>query len=245
MRAPDHPPDAELTPPACRATVAGIQRALDGQPAADALDADPHAGACVSCRARLRAARVLLAVLATPAEQASARAGFADRVLDAVQADRRAGVFRRRLTGAAGAFALAAAVLVAAFAVVGPTPAPGPLPPRETAKPVEVVPEPRPNPVPEPRPIRVGDEFARATQALRDVPKPLTDSVAVAPKLFDALSDPFTGPVPGPMGALEPARKSLSDLPDAARTGLAPVTGTTQKAFDKFLRDVASFTPKS
>ena len=53
-------------------------------------------------------------------------------------------------------------------------------------------------------------------------------------KLTDALTRP------PPAGRLEPARKSLADLPDAARAGLEPVTGTAQKAFARLLRDVGA-----
>ena len=72
--------------------------------------------------------------------------------------------------------------------------------------------------------------------------------MAVAPKVFDVLTGPFRLPAPpaDPMAnALEPARKSLAELPVAARAGLEPVTGTAEKAFARFLRDVGSVTPNS
>ena len=249
-------PFADTDPPApeCRAAVAHIQRLLDGETAPDTLDADPHVGVCAVCRARLRAARVLLSVFATP-EPVAVPAGFADRTVKAMWDDRhtrtRQGVYK-----AAAWLALAAAVVFAAFAILRPSPKQemvlhNELPRLETTTPPEVAPEPRAKtpPAPNPRPIRIGDEFAKAGQAFRDAPKPLTDSVAVAPKLFDAFTGTFTmPPTPAPMGmgeALEPARKSIADLPDAARTGLEPVTGTTQKAFDRLLRDVALVKPKS
>ena len=47
----------------------------------------------------------------------------------------------------------------------------------------------------------------------------------------------------------EPTRDALAELPDAARSGLEPVTSTTQKAFARLLRDVGgvqvSTRPKS
>jgi hypothetical protein len=45
--------------------------------------------------------------------------------------------------------------------------------------------------------------------------------------------------------ALAPARKSLSEIPVAARAGLEPVTDTAEKAFTRFLRDVGSVKPNS
>lgn len=250
--------ESEPVPPQCRATVARIQLALDGETPAGALDADPHAGACAACRDRVGAARALLSALAAPAEPVAVPAGFADRVLVAVLADawaapRPTGVRRRVWRGAALA-GLAAAVLVAVFVVlprwdrernrrpdtfadVRPSIVAPPGPPEVVA------PAPREKP-----PVRIGPEVAKAGQALRETPQPIADSVAAAPKLFGAFAAALRVPdePAGPMGAaLEPARRSLADLPDAARTGLAPVTGTAQKAFDRLLRDVAAVKPKS
>src|SRR5262249_3038582 len=107
---------------------------------------------------------------------------------------------------------------------------------------------PTPAPAPDPRPIRIGDEFAKTTQSILETPKPLTDSVAVAPKLFEAITNSFKLPdmAPDPMGAaLEPARKSLTELPVVARSGLEPVTDTAEKAFKRFLTDVGAVKPNS
>jgi hypothetical protein len=52
--------------------------------------------------------------------------------------------------------------------------------------------------------------------------------------------------MPDPMNqALEPARKTLAELPSVARTGLEPITGTAEKAFHRFLRDLNSVKPNS
>ena len=246
-------PDDEPVPPECRATVARIQSALDGD--ADALATDAHATACAACRERVRAARVLLAVLATPAEPVAVPTGFADRVVKAMWADRHVRT-RRGVYKTFAYLALAASVLIAVFGIVfsGLRQKPDnflPAVPFETAKPTEVAPAPRektPAPAPEPRPIRFGDAVANTGQAIRDTPRPFAESVAVAPKVFDVLTGPFRLPAPpaDPMAnALEPARKSLAELPVAARAGLEPVTGTAEKAFARFLRDVGSVTPNS
>ena len=103
-------------------------------------------------------------------------------------------------------------------------------------------------PAPEPRPIRFGEAVANTEQAILDTPQPFAGSMAVAPKVFDALTSPFKLPAQpaDPMGvALEPARKSLAEIPVAARAGLEPVTGTAEKAFNRFLRDVGSVKPNS
>lgn len=245
-------PDDEPVPPECRATVARIQSALDGD--ADALAADPHATACAACRERVRAARVLLAVLAMPAEPVAVPAGFADRVVKAMWADRHVRT-RRGVYKTFAYLALAASVLIAVFGIVfsGKRQKPDnflPAVPFETAQLLEVAPAPREKtpPAPEARPIRFGEAVANTGQAIRDTPRPFAESVAVAPKVFDVLTGPFRLPAPpaDPMAnALEPARKSLAELPVAARAGLEPVTGTAEKAFARFLRDVGSVTPNS
>lgn len=253
-------PEDEPVPPECRATVDRIQNALDGA-GTDALDADPHATACPACRERVRAARVLLSVLAMPSEPVAVPAGFADRVVNSVAEDQRVQT-RRRLARTTMMVALAAAILLAVFAIFRPSKVPelvpGPRPiivPETVQQTPEAAPAPRekdgakvPEPAPEPRPIRFGDAVANTGQAILDTPKPFAGSVAVAPKVFDVLTSPFKMPVPpaDPMGAaLEPARKSLAEIPVAARSGLEPVTGTAEKAFARFLRDVGSVKPNS
>ena len=87
-------PEDEPVPPECRTTVDRIQTALDGA-GTDALDADPHATACAACRERVRAARVLLCVLAMPSEPVAVPEGFADRVVEAMKTERYARIRRR------------------------------------------------------------------------------------------------------------------------------------------------------
>lgn len=242
--------DFDAVPPQCRATADAIQHALDG--AAPLPTADPHLTACEACRGRVRAARVLLSVLATPAEPVAVPAGFADRVLVARSAGRREPA-RGRVGKAAGWLALAAAVLVGVWFIAKPAARPqgdvveAPPARGEPPAPVPDVPQP-PERAPEPRPVRVSDALASTGQALRDAPKPLADSVAVAPKVFDALAESFRRPEPAadPMAeALEPTRRSLDALPVAAKSGLEPVTGTAEKAFNRFLRDVGAVKPNS
>ena len=237
--------DDRPVPPECRATADRLQLALDGDALFD--DTDTHAVACLACRDRVRAARVLLAMLATP-EPVAVPAGFSARVLTAVAADRRVQT-RGRVYKAAAWLALAAAVLVGAWFIVNAN-AKNDRTPVAPALP-EVVQQPKPvaPPVVKPPapPPRIGDAVASAAQTIIATQKPFADAVAVAPKLFDLLAAPFTTPAAhDPMAvALAPARKTLADLPATARTGLAPVTGTAQKAFNRLLRDVSSVKPNS
>ena len=241
------PAENEPVPPECRATVELLQRVLDGDATADALDADAHRAACPTCRERAGAARLLLSALAVRNEPAAVPSGLTAGVLDAIKADRRSRA-RYRLFAAMGGFAVAAAVLVGVWFIAGGQRKPDDSQPKEVVQqpdPPEVAPPPRVKPAtaPQPRPVRIGDAFASAGQSLMEAPKPLADSVAVTPKLLGALTEPFTAP-PGPMADLEPARKTLAELPDAAMSGLEPVTDTAQKAFGRFLRDVGSVQPK-
>lgn len=262
MPKPYDPFDDDSGPvaPECRATVELVQAVLDGEAAPAALDADPHAGACATCRERARGARVLLSVLDAPSEPVPVPVDFADRVLRALGraewAEVRRPAPRRATASAVGWAALVVAVLVAAFIVaLRPTPKGGTgdtadmaggAPRRAEPRRPEAAPAPHEK-SPDPSPLHIGDEVAKAGQVLRDAPTPIADSVAVAPKLFDAFAEVLarSGPV-APMGdTLEPARKSLAELPAAARRGLEPVTDTAQKAIERLLRDVASVKPSS
>src|SRR5205809_603365 len=102
-----HDPTADTAPvpPECRATVERLQRALDGELNIGAVEGGAHATVCAACRERVRAARVLLSVLALPPEPVAVPAGFADRVLAAVAADRTAEPRRGERKGNAGRIA--------------------------------------------------------------------------------------------------------------------------------------------
>jgi hypothetical protein len=258
MLTPDDFPEPDPVPPECRATAGLIQRVLDGDAAPGALEADPHAAACPACRQRVRAARALLAMFAAPREPVAVPAGFAKRVTERMWAERHARTRLRSFVGACAAIA-AGLLLLAGLGFLFDSkpeplvPAPSPQLPDYTAKHQgpEVAPAPHSKtavPAPQPRTIRLADELAKAEQKLLEVPKPLAESAAVAPKLFDAIGSALKLPdmANDPMAnALEPARKSLSELPGAAQAGLEPVTGTAEKAFKRFLSDVGAVKPRS
>lgn len=225
------------TPAACAPTHAAVQRVLDGAATAALLDADAHAAVCAECRARVAEARVLLAVLALPPEPVAVPARFADGVLSALKADRRERR-RRRLTFSGGGLAVAAAVALAVV-FLNRTPEK----PEFADKPPAVVPQtPEPPEAPAPRPVRVSAELAKAGDALRESSRPLAEPVAAAPKVVVGIAEAILPPMGAPVNDdVTPVAASLAELPAAARTGLEPVTGTTQKAFDRFLRDIGVF----
>ena len=244
-------PEDDDVPPECRATVARLQAALDGDGSLDALDADHHPIVCTTCRERLRAARVLLSVLARPAAPASVPADFSARIVNAMQADRRT---RRGVYRAAAGLALAATVLLAVFALAR-------TPNRDVATHQSVTTdttnEPNSAPVvreiatvsaPEARPLHLDEVVAHTEQAIRGAPRPIMESASAAPNVFDLLTGPIKVPAHpnDPVtSALAPTRKSLAELPGAARAGLEPITGTAEKAFARFLSDVGSIKPNS
>lgn len=231
--------------PACRATLEMLQRVLDGEVNWATLDSDAHLPACSACRERLRAAQLLsTALTAAPDATTAFPSHLTERILDRVNADRR-GRRRFRWATAAGGLAVAAAVLWAVGVFHhGPAAPDNAEVVQQSAPPAPPVPPP---PAP-PEPVRLSEQWAKASESLWEPPKPLAESVAVAPKLIDALAAPFTKPaaMPDPMNqALEPARKTLAELPTVARTGFEPITGTAEKAFHRFLRDLSSVKPNS
>ena len=143
---------------------------------------------------------------------------------------------RRRTYAIAGgiAVALAASVLLMSW-LTKPQPEPiVPLGLRRAPEIAHVLPV-----TPEPRPVRIGEEFSKVGQTLLETSKPITDPAAKAPGIFAALTGALTRPAT-PANEFEPARRSLAELPEAARSGFEPVTATTQKAFSRLLRDVGA-----
>jgi hypothetical protein len=134
---------------------------------------------------------------------------------------------------------IAAAVLVAVWAFRTP-PAPTP---DTVNRPADVARSSPTDAEPAGRPRRITGELAKASQALLDSAKPLTDPAVAAPRVFAAIPNPFA--VSAPVPNFEPARRSLADLPDAARAGLEPVAESAARAFARLVRDVSAVKPKS
>jgi hypothetical protein len=216
-------------PPVCRPMMDRLQLVLDGALPAAALDADAHAVACPACRARVAAARLVLSALAAPGGF-PIPSSLTDGILSAVREDRHTRIRRRSYAVAVGvAVALAASLLLVGW--LGKAPTPEPFVPEQASDVAHVAPE--------PRPVRIGDEFAKVGQALLGSSRPITEPVAGAPRALAGLTDVLTRP-PAPGTEFEPARKSLAELPDAARAGLEPVTGTAEKAFARLMRDIGA-----
>jgi hypothetical protein len=233
--------EADSAPsPECLPTLARIHRALDGDVAVDLLTADEHAESCRNCRERLAAARLLVMGL-TGIGSVAVPSWLSGAIIAGIDEDRRA-CSRRRVFAMVGGLAAAAAIVVAIWATSGreqgemarqgPAPTPAPSRPRDAAPPSE------------PRPIRVNDELAKASDALRDSSRVFSEPLESAPKILGGLTDPLFKPATLTVSAdLDPARQSLAEIPDAARAGLEPVTGSAQKALDRLLRDISGMQP--
>lgn len=219
-------------PPECGPTLERIQSVLDRIHPASILAADPHPAACAACRERVRAAQHLIGAFAEN-RPVTVPAGFADSILAGVHRAERL-QFRRRAAALFGGFAMAAAIGLAVWFNQPKDPS--------VAKQEPVVPQQHgPAPAPTP-PIRVNDELAKASDAIRESSRTITEPVGSVASLTDTL---FKAPTV-PMGIdLGPAGKSLSEIPDAAKSGLEPVTNTAQKAFNRLLRDVTAIQPKA
>lgn len=219
--------------PACGPTLERVQAVLDRIHPASILAADAHPAACPACRGRVHAAELILNSFAEPRE-VRVPASLTNAILAGVRADRQMRS-RRRAFAFVGGFAAAAAVVFAVWF--------------NQAKPVEVaigVPVQPILKLQPAAPMRVNEELAKAGEALRESTRTITEPAASAPRVFAALTDSLLKAPAAPVGIdLGPAGRSLSEIPDAARSGLEPVTGTAQKAFNRLLRDVTSMQPKT
>jgi len=231
------PSSPDPVPPGCRATVTRIHAILDGTAPPSPLVADPHTTVCGACRERARAARVLMSALAGMDDTIPMPAGLTNSILAGVRADRRSRT-RRRAAALVGSLAAAIALIVWALPR-----GPGPVPPPEVA--VIVPPQPVAlAPTETAPPIRVADELEKAGGAIWASSRTLTDPADGATQVLALVPGTLRPPpVSPPVVAAEPITSSLAELPEAARTGLEPVTGSAQKAFARLLRDVGAMQP--
>jgi hypothetical protein len=221
------PPTPDPTPPAaaaCAAFEAVVQRVLDWELGPETLDG-PHPNGCPDCRGLAGAVRLLLSA---PVPLPSAPVGLTDRVLAAVQDDRRVQVRVKWAWRTAG-LALAASVLLAGYLGFSSEP--------PADRPDVAQNDPPKNPVPSPEPPpRVSDQVADAGAALAAITRRARDQTVTPTRNLipppDAVELPMAD-VPG----VEPAAESLAGVPQAAQSGVEPVARTTRRAINLFLRD--------
>lgn len=208
------------TPPLtdCAAFDAAVQAVLDGTVPPSALD-DPHARGCRPCREVAAAARLLLTGLES-LTLPPPPAGFADRVVPAVTADRRRAASAWR-TARVAAASLAASALIAFAAFPSRPGAQQAVVPRSDA-PAAVVQAPS-----------VAKSLADARSAVVSLTKrAATESFSPAKSLFASLD---LTPPPAPVSA--PA----ADVP--AASAVQPIANTAKRAINLFIRDVSTLAP--
>jgi hypothetical protein len=90
---------------------------------------------------------------------------------------------------------------------------------------------------PEPTPPNIGDTLSEAGDALAKLSRDTTEKATPPTALFapvEAVKLPPSKPV---SPDVQPAAETLASMPGAAKSGLEPVTGSTRRAINLFLRD--------
>ena len=216
---PPHPTD-------CAAFEAVVQRVLDRELGPEALDG-PHAAGCPDCRRLAASAKVLAAGLDRLRGVPQVEAARSDRIAAAAAWDYRVRS-RVRWAGRAAAVALAASVLVAAVLY-------GPWAGRPNQP--DVVRRQEPVPQPEPVPERVADRVADAGSALASITRKATDQALTPTRHLIPPPESVTLPDPELASTVEPAAESLAAMPQAAKSGIEPMTTGAKRAVSLFLRD--------
>ena len=219
------PPNLDPSPD-CTAFEAVVQRVLDGELAHDRLR-DRHAQTCPACR-DLLTATAAFALFPTPVPKPSV--GLNQRVLLTVLHDRRQRRQRRLLVGGS-ALTMAACLFISIGVYVTQTGS------KPTPEIVEVVPTPTTLNAP-----RVTDQVAEAGSVLTAMTRRATEQ-AMRPTRSLFPVDPMAVPQIDLPSTMDPATESLAALSSAAKSGLEPITDSTRRAVNLFLRDVG-FSPK-
>jgi len=228
--------------PDCRQTAALLNRVFDNEVPLSMLETDSHSVSCQICRERIATAKLVLVAHAAPPETVTANSVLTDRIVAAVLEETRTPSHvrsRRRIGALTGTLAIAAALLLAVWLQGSKVEDGSRTSDHARISSTDPIIKPESHAEPSPPAVRLGDEINKAEKALLGSSKPITEPAAIAPQVLAKLTDVLTRPS-APAAELNPARVVLFELPEAARSGLQPVTATTQKAFARLLRDVAS-----
>jgi hypothetical protein len=239
--------DYSSIPSSCRHAMDQLQRVFDGELQATILDTDAHAVTCEVCRKRIKMAQLLIRSLAVPRNTLKIVPKMTEVLVESLLSDftsQRRLRFRRRAFAVAASVTVAAGVLLTVWLWRDDNSDRHDDPGKAEVAKEDRTPEHNVDPLSqqsEPDPshqtVRLDEEFSKAEQAFLDTSRPITEPVAVAPQVLAKLTDAFTPPTEA-VPEFEAARMSIVALPDVAKTGLEPVTDTTQKAFARLLRDM-------
>lgn len=226
-------------PPDCQDFQAVLQRYWDGELSLSEVDTYDHAGHCPACQA-WRMGADLFHVIPTHTPIAEPLPFQIERIMRRVQDDNRATTRQRRVRWLA-AGALAASLFGFGVMIWKPTfNTPNNPDPAFTTQAGT-------------QPIHA-PEFAQ--KDLKREPASIQGEVMLAAEAIVALSQKTTDQTIAParelftlpMGQVQaseppsPGMPPLAELPTAAQVGLEPVTKTTRRAFNLFLRDVGRVT---
>lgn len=219
------PEPDDAAPAECRPTLERLLRALDGGDPEAMLRDDAHLRGCRSCRERVHAASIL-----TRALGASPRLDLnVSTILAAIAVDH-ATIVRRRWIAAGTAVAVAAGVLLAIFFWPS-VPQPG--------QPLPLVRQRLPEAPPPVEPPRIDRAIANAGAAIQGIGRNFTEPGLPSPSVFAPLTEALSqSPLPPMAVDLEPAATSLAELPEAALSGIEPVTESASRVFTRLLQDV-------
>ena len=214
-------PESPFLSPECEAFDRQLHAVLDGV-AEPAELTTSHAAACVRCRKLAASVRVFREIWTNGPEPIPVLdSGFAGRVVLAATMDRRSRMRQRRLVGS---LAMAAGVLLAVIT----------LRPWFTAK-SELA---NHTPLPAPTPVHVGDQFSEASSAIAALTRRTADETVVPTlSLIPVVDPPREIPSVAVSVPPEPAVDSLAEMPNAVQAGLEPMTTSTRRAINLFLRD--------
>ena len=234
-------PERKLLPsnPSCDEALAWLQDTLDGilpWEVAEELSR-PHREHCSLCRERWAAARLLLKVLrgSSADSSRSSRTTSVTQIVSQVQADQHRRHLRGGLLTAALGLAVALFIAVTFWNSFNPDPTDTPVAslhtqqtePEQSLKPAAKTPT---------EPLRLNATLTRVADTVWESIPDWTEPAW--PRWPDTLLA-TSQPEPPAWGEL---------LLSSVRTGFEPVKDTTQKALDRFLRDLATWqppTPKS
>lgn len=149
--------------------------------------------------------------------------GLADRVTAAVVARPR-WLWAKWLTGSVLVLGLTAAGVIGYAVLATPDAVPAPAPPPVVARPETSAP-------------RIGDTLSEAGDVLAKLSRSAAEKATPPRALFSPV-ETVKLPTARPMESdVQPAADTLASVPAAARSGLEPMTNSTRRAINLFLRD--------
>ena len=214
-----------IASPECGAFLERLHAVLDRESPVETLD-DPHLARCDSCRETAAVARWIRVRNERPVAVPSELAG---RIVAGALSERRT---RRRVqwTFGSGLAVVAASLLIAGFLALD---AAQPNPDALRAE----IPPPQLTPIPEAPPPRLDERFADAGDAIASISRKAKDQTVTPTKNFLPHSGPVAPPKSGFPAEADPAAEMIAEIPQNAKSGIEPVTSSTVRAVNLFLRD--------